>query len=983
MNLSELFGREAAREPYREDLADDRPVTMQYHRNTTPAPRQVNHYHGQDIEPHGQYFTQGPMYSEIPGYETGEKSFQRPLRLFSPTDDPSHQDHWKQQLQRRYNATGKALSQAIRDDGYDAILTHDEYGPSESVDLTSFIPRRAAEDPGVYRGLSIVLPPHIHKMVHDPSQPAASRAHLLLSEVKKQKETHDNAEGGEGPAGGLGSFWTPQQHKAVEFANQSGFGAYKEHELKHNCGDPDYGDGGCPTTRVIVHATTPPEKHHWKEIFRPGEEYHPDISWRLPVRPGAPMRVRGISWNEGNDHLSSEEKYSAEGMRADQAKPYENYDFMSEVRKRAAVSFPNGGDPRSYTQTMWDHWHPMVNPEIHRHLGVPFPSGHPAHDDKLPMEERAKAIVEHVSRGPYGGGIGMHWTDDPIYNHLSGARSVPGETPVILHAQKPAREHVEDDEDTLMNRAVRDWDTEEREVPLKHKAPVDITGVSWGTTRGMVRHNFGQPIRREAAHTPPGTMGTDSEGHQVQMTTMDGWAHADGSHGHEDNTTIGDKPVYTQDHTWLPSGRYWGPNSAQNDQRLFEGDHLRPEVRKDILDRVGSYMMPRYKNWRRWTKVYFAGSEAAKWQPFNGDFDVLIGIDFDRFRQENPDFDDQPDDAVAKTMTDGMWHTINVDGYWFELADGRKVGPFDRTFFVNPNAWDIRKLKPYAAYDVTDDTWAVHPLEVPKDWDATHLPESYWTYAEALLNEVRAIEKLPPEEKHRMAANLWETLHTHRSDAFTGDGKGLFDLSNIVEKYLDQHPEKPWDKLRQWKNSSPSGAEPWVPTTGRTAKIMPGADSDGIMIAIIPPEKVGKKLVIEDGEPLEALHVTLCYLGSKGEHSKDQVESLESLVRAWARTQKPFKAKVGGVGTFVNPGQHVLWGAVDIPGGGEMRQGLSDLLEDHKYKVRNDHGWTPHITLKYDTSHFRFMPKVKPMTWDVTEIMLCIGGKWTPIPLGS
>ena len=317
----------------------------------------------------------------------------------------------------------------------------------------------------------------------------------------------------------------------------------------------------------------------------------------------------------------------------------------------------------------------------------------------------------------------------------------------------------------------------------------------------------------------------------------------------------------------------------------------------------------------------------------------------------------------------------------------RQPDSFDLTWFVNPKGYDIRNLHPYAAYNVTDDEWAVRPLEVPKDWDATHLPEAYWSYAESLLNEINAIGQLPPEERHRMAANLFEELHTHRSDAFSDGGKGLFDLSNVVEKYLDQHPDKPWEKLKDWANHEQTGEEPSVPMNTLSSLFAEaasdGADRDGIMVAIVPPKRIGRQLLVEDGEPLEALHVTLVYLGGSREHTKAQRDGLESLVASWARQQKPFKARVGGVGTFTNPGNHVLWAAVDIPGGGGIRHSLSELLEEHGYKVRNDHGWTPHITLKYHTNHVRFLPKVKPATWDVREVMLCIGGEWKPIRIGG
>ncbi|MCX4799669.1 NAD(+)--rifampin ADP-ribosyltransferase [Streptomyces sp. NBC_01242] len=138
--------RTAARAPYVEDTSDDRQVTFDYHRRTTPAPQVPAsvHYHGQDIEPHGRYVSQGKSAVDLPDLESGKLTFQRPLRLHSPTDDPAHPDHWKQQLVRRYNgAKGGDLSQAIRDDGYDGIMTHDKYGPSETVDLTHLTPRTA------------------------------------------------------------------------------------------------------------------------------------------------------------------------------------------------------------------------------------------------------------------------------------------------------------------------------------------------------------------------------------------------------------------------------------------------------------------------------------------------------------------------------------------------------------------------------------------------------------------------------------------------------------------------------------------------------------------------------------------------------------------------------------------------------------------------------------------------------------------------
>jgi GNAT superfamily N-acetyltransferase len=781
------------------------------------------------------------------------------------------------------------------------------------------------QDHKIYRGMTVVLPEHVHRFVHDERQPPAARAHMLLAEMKKQtaKNTSEDAEGS---TGGLGNYWSPIKDKAHEFGIQGGFGAYREHELSHNCGDEEDGHGGCHTTNVIIHAHTPAEKHHWNETFRDGEKYDPDISWRLPIRPGAPVRVKGISWREGNNHLSTDEKYSEEGMRYTHHAPYQEHEFSADVKKRAGM---NGDLPGGMTFRHETHLDGRLHHMIAEHPDAPH----------------QEMWGNHVGRITWWG------NDGEVAN---------------LHVEPQYQRRGVATE--LWNRA------KQVQPDLKHSDEQTEEGQAWAHTT--------------ASYTPPGTMGVDNEGHRVQMTTMDGWAHDDGSHGHEDNTNIGDHPVHTEDgDIWTPSGRYWGPNSEQNDQRLFDGDHLRPEVREDILDRLNRFFDDNgYVDWRTWSKVYFAGSEAAKFAPFNGDFDVIIGINWPDFRENNPHHEDKTDLQVATTMTDGLWKQANVDGYYFHLDDGKKVGPFDRTFFCNPLAWDIRKLHPYAAYDVSDDRWAVKPIVVPKDWSAASLPQSYWQYADALVREIDAIGQLPPQERARMAQNLWEEIHTHRSDAFSDGGKGMFDLSNIIEKYLDQHPDKPWDKLREWRNAPATGPEPFVPTTAssiRRVKEADGADYNGVMVALVPPQEVCEGLAVDGGEPIDNMHITLVYLGGKDDHDEENLAMLPDYVQAWARTQKPLTARVGGVGTFVNPAEHVLWAAVDIPHGTVFRDSLVTFLEGRGYTIRHDHGWTPHLTMAYGNTHFRFLPKIEPAEWEVTEVWCCVGGNWKPFSLGD
>ena len=49
------------------------------------------------------------------------------------------------------------------------------------------------------------------------------------------------------------------------------------------------------------------------------------------------------------------------------------------------------------------------------------------------------------------------------------------------------------------------------------------------------------------------------------------------------------------------------------------------------------------------------------------------------------------------------------------------IGPFDGTGYVNPDSYDIRKIKPYAAYEVVSQRWFVEPISEP---EGHHFTES-------------------------------------------------------------------------------------------------------------------------------------------------------------------------------------------------------------------------------------------------------------------
>lgn len=118
-----------------------REVTFPFIKNTEKAPKTTGF--AQEIEPAGNYILSGEDVdvAKLPqGWTSGEVTFKNPLVLdWGKSGLYSEPDNWKQVLSSQYGGkTGKALSKAIAKDGYDGIVTINEYGPSEIVDLTMF-----------------------------------------------------------------------------------------------------------------------------------------------------------------------------------------------------------------------------------------------------------------------------------------------------------------------------------------------------------------------------------------------------------------------------------------------------------------------------------------------------------------------------------------------------------------------------------------------------------------------------------------------------------------------------------------------------------------------------------------------------------------------------------------------------------------------------------------------------------------------------
>lgn len=169
----------------------------------------------------------------------------------------------------------------------------------------------------------------------------------------------------------------------------------------------------------------------------------------------------------------------------------------------------------------------------------------------------------------------------------------------------------------------------------------------------------------------------------------------------------------------------------------------------------------------------------------------------------------------------------------------------------------------------------------------------------------------------------------------------------------------------------------------------PDGHAASSMVAIVPPAEVldmletsMKPLTAHQAEPRSQMHLTVLYLGEDQDHPDSHLDKLPELVRQWASTVVPFTVKVQGAGTFANDGKHVLHALADISDGQHLRTSLEDFLRGHGIHFPRDHGFTPHITLAYSPYHVRFLPKIRPMSWPVSEIWYCRGGRWESFLLG-
>lgn len=235
---------------------------------------------------------------------------------------------------------------------------------------------------------------------------------------------------------------------------------------------------------------------------------------------------------------------------------------------------------------------------------------------------------------------------------------------------------------------------------------------------------------------------------------------------------------------------YFSNPQAGLDPRLFRGNQLIGSVRDGVLNVLFEHLNKHYYNPQAYVHVWLAGSAVSYQWAANrtpADLDCLVGVDYIAFRQSNPDYKLLSDKEIASMFNDDFRTALHP-------ITEEYLGAFELTFYVNVIT-DIRTIKPYAAYSLTDDDWTVEPQQVSlvtgRDWEqrvtrdknmAVEILSRYSNALDSIGSATNESTRLNAEATLKLAvdqgAALFEDIHHGRGNAFSPGGQGYLDYAN-------------------------------------------------------------------------------------------------------------------------------------------------------------------------------------------------------------
>lgn len=241
------------------------------------------------------------------------------------------------------------------------------------------------------------------------------------------------------------------------------------------------------------------------------------------------------------------------------------------------------------------------------------------------------------------------------------------------------------------------------------------------------------------------------------------------------------------------------------DPQLFDGTVLKPHVRQKILDMFFDHMDSMRLNTRDSVMLWLAGSGISyQWNADrgNGDLDVLLGLDYTKFMNANPEYAHMTRTELAENfdamLKRHLWphtaHTVfNPGGQAYEV-----------TYYLNPYTENfdqsIKNIHPYAAFNLTENHWTVDPMK-PEEFNKPFDPEfervagENKALAERLVSRYNHLQQqlatVHPNSPvfHNLTASkrllvqhiktMFDTIHLGRRQAFSDMGEGYGDFYNF------------------------------------------------------------------------------------------------------------------------------------------------------------------------------------------------------------
>lgn len=231
----------------------------------------------------------------------------------------------------------------------------------------------------------------------------------------------------------------------------------------------------------------------------------------------------------------------------------------------------------------------------------------------------------------------------------------------------------------------------------------------------------------------------------------------------------------------LPTGGQFAHSKSFLDPDIFDKkEKMHPWIRDPIISLLDSFWTPKYGDWKEWTHLYLAGSLASYWFG-TPDFDTLIGVNTSKFKKTHPNFNGMSDSEICHFLTEEL-RQISLPDFVFppDPNTGHSLGPLEITFYCNPGSYDIRNIKPYAAYEILDNKWIVHPTQMDKHWNAHALDHAFWERMADLADEIKealSIDDITERTEDCLA--LYDYIHSERQKAFSPTGNGITDRRSL------------------------------------------------------------------------------------------------------------------------------------------------------------------------------------------------------------